>query len=103
MRVRFAWLTGGALAGMLLLRRRRSQAQPALEVAPAPDPAAELRRKLDESRALVDEREDFESAETTVDRASAPGELDERRRRVHQRGRAAVDQMSRAAEEGRPE
>jgi len=77
----------------MFLRRRRSQPLPALE--PAGDPAAELRRKLDESRPLVDERDDFESAETTVDRASVPGELEERRRRVHERGRAAVDEMSR--------
>jgi hypothetical protein len=86
---------------LLFLRRRRSRPLPALE--PAPDPASELRRKLDESRALVDERDDFESAETTVDRASAPGELEERRRRVHERGRAAVDEMSRAAAESSPE
>jgi hypothetical protein len=81
------------MAGYLFLRRRRSHPVAALE--PAPDPAAELRRKLDEARTLVDERDDFEAAETTVDRAPAPGELEERRRRVHERGRAAVDEMAR--------
>ena len=45
----------------------------------------------DESRALVDEREEFESAETPVDEA----EVDDRRRAVHERGRAAADQMRR--------
>ena len=93
---RLAWLSGGLLAGLLFLRRRgRSR-----ELVPAPaDPAAELRRKLDESRALVDEREEFEGAETTVDRAPAAGELEERRQRVHEHGRAAVDEMSRASGE----
>jgi hypothetical protein len=89
---RVAWLTGGALGGLLLVRRRRRR-RPASDPALASDPAAELRRKLDESRALVGEREDFESAETPVDRVPAPGELDERRRRVHERGRTAVDEM----------
>ncbi len=91
MRFRLAWLTGGALAGLLLFRRRRRRPAPELE--PAFEPAGELRRKLDESRSLVGEREEFESAETTVDEAPAPGELQKRRRRVHEKGRAAVDEM----------
>jgi hypothetical protein len=90
-RFRFAWLTGGALAGLLFFRRRRRRPEPELE--PAFDPASELRRKLDESRSLVGEREEFESAETAVDEATVPGELQERRRRVHEQGRAAVDEM----------
>jgi hypothetical protein len=51
-------------------------------------PAEELRRKLDESRGLVGEQEDFSSAETPVD-------LDARRRQVHDSGRAALDEMRR--------
>src|SRR5438132_14240064 len=92
MRLRLAWLTGGALAGFLFFRRRRRPElmPPAL---PETDPAAELRRKLDESRPLVEERDEFESAETPVDLAAAPGELEERRRYVHEQGRAAVDEM----------
>jgi hypothetical protein len=90
-RFRLAWLTGGALAGLLVFRRRRRQPTPELE--PAFDPAAELRRKLDESRSLLGEREEFESAETPVDEAPAPGELQERRQRVHEKGRATVDEM----------
>jgi hypothetical protein len=90
-RFRLAWLTGGALAGLLFFRRRTRRPEAALE--PAFDPAAELRRKLDESRGLVGEREEFESAETAVDEATAPGELGERRQRVHEKGRAAVDEM----------
>jgi hypothetical protein len=83
-----AWIAGGVggFAAYRLLTRRR-------EVAPSagPDPrASELRAKLDESRALVDERDEFESGETTVADAADP---DERRRRVHEQGRAAVDEM----------
>ena len=56
--------------------------------------AQELRRKLDESRPLVEEREEFEAGETPVDRAGAEdGGLGERRRQVHERGRAAVERM----------
>ena len=45
------------------------------------------------------EREEFESAETTVDRAEPAGEsVEERRRRVHEEGRAAVDEMRAAGE-----
>lgn len=91
MRLRLAWLTGGALAGLLFFRRRRRGPAPELE--PAFDPAAELRRKLDESRSLAGEREEFESAETPVDEAPAPGELQERRREVHDKGRMAVEEM----------
>ncbi len=78
------------------LRGRRSAAAP-----PAvPDPRAEeLRRKLQQSRELLAEREEFESAETPVDQAE-PGveSVEERRRRVHVRGRAAADEM-RAADD----
>jgi hypothetical protein len=78
------WITGGiAVAGGALFRvlRRRKQ----------PDPAVELRRKLDESRSVADERDEFEGAEVPVDQAE-PG-IDERRREVHERGRAALDEM----------
>ncbi len=88
---RLTWLVGGlGLAGALALRavrRRRAPAPP-----PAADPAEELRRKIAESRPLVSEREEFESAETTVDRAE-PLELEERRRRIHEQGRAAAEEM----------
>ncbi|MBA3365646.1 MAG: hypothetical protein H0U03_07670 [Actinobacteria bacterium] len=59
------------------------------------DPRAEeLRRRLAESRALVEEREQFEAGEIAVDAAepSSPG-LDERRREVHEAGRSAAEEM----------
>ena len=86
----WAWLVGGfALFGWL--RRRREP------VARGSDPRAEeLRRKLAESRALVDEREEFEGAELTVDRAEpAPEDPESRRRAVHESARATVEQMRR--------
>jgi len=88
----WAWLLGGfALFGFL--RRRRE----AVAVVIEPDPRAEeLRRKLAESRSIVDERDAFEGAELTVDLAEpAPEDPDSRRRAVHESARATVDQMRR--------
>jgi hypothetical protein len=91
---RFAWL-GAALgvSGAYVVRRlRRPAAEP---VGAAADPRAEqLRERLAESRSLAGEREEFEAAETTVDRAEAVGEsVEERRRRVHEHGREQVEEM----------
>ncbi len=85
-RARTAWLGAIGVAGAAVVRalRRKPAALP-----PPDQRAEELRQRLDESRALVDEREEFESAETPVDEA----EVDDRRRAVHERGRAAADEM----------
>ena len=85
-----AWLLG-AFAVLGFLRRRREP----LQVVAAADPRAEeLRRKLDESKTLVDERDEFEEAELTVDLAEpAPDDPESRRRAVHESARATVDQM----------
>ena len=87
-----AWLLGGLAAAGLLRRRKRSAAPSAPESGPDPR-AEELRRKLAESRAIVEEREEFEAAETTVDQAHAPEDPETRRRAVHEAGRAAEEQM----------
>jgi hypothetical protein len=85
-RAKTAWLGALGVAGAAVVRALRRKPAPA----PAPDPRAEeLRQKLEESRAVVDEREEFESAETPVDEA----DVDDRRRAVHDRGRAAAEQM----------
>lgn len=88
MRKPVAWLLGGfALVGFL---RRRREA-PAADVDPR---AEELRRKLAESRAIIEEREEFEAAELTVDRAEpAPEDPEARRRAVHESARQAVREM----------
>jgi hypothetical protein len=81
-------LIGGgiAVAGGAVYRklRRKSRAE-------NPDPASELRQKLDESRALAQERDEFEAAEVPVDQAE-PG-IDERRRNVHERAQASIEEM----------
>jgi hypothetical protein len=82
-----AWLLG-ASAVFGFLRRRR-------EPATAPDPRAEeLRRKLAESRSIVEERDEFEGAETTVDQVEpAPEDPESRRRAVHETARETVERM----------
>jgi hypothetical protein len=92
-------LLSGAIAGFglyrLLVSRRRA---PVVEGPPEPreDPRAEeLRRKLAEARTMVEEREEFESAETPVDRAEPAPKVDERRKRVHEEGRRTAERMRR--------
>ena len=95
----------GAIAGFGLYRflvgRRRAPAyegppEPGLEPEPGEDPRAEeLRRRLAEARTMVEEREEFESAETPVDRAEPAPEVDERRRRIHDEGRETAQRMRR--------
>ena len=88
MRARIAWLAGAVTVAGAATYKRLRRTQP-----PAEDPRAdELRRKLDESRTIVEEREEFESAETPVD-AAEPVEVADRRKAVHERGRAAADEM----------
>jgi hypothetical protein len=89
-RRRLLWIGGAVtVAGGAVYRalRRRGGSEPAVD-----SPAEALREKLEESRAIVTERDEFESAETTVDRAE-PGGVEERRRAVHERGKAAADDM----------
>ena len=78
----------------LLSRRRRSAPELAGEP-PAVDPRAEeLRRKLAESRGVVEDREAWSSGELTVDEAEpVPANPDERRRHVHAEGRSAAERM----------
>lgn len=101
MRNRIAVLLGGAaVAGAAIYRALRPHRRPA-EPLPEPDARAdELRAKLEESRGVVAERDEFEAAETPVDLAEevAP-DLGDRRRAVHERGRKVAEQMRR----GRPQ
>ena len=88
MRNRLAWMAGAlGAAGVAYRALRRRTA-----VDPAADPRAEeLRRKLDESKAAGDDRDEFEARETRVDEAEPS--VDEKRAAVHERGRAAARHM----------
>ena len=82
-------LAGFGLARLFFWRRPEGLAPPP-EAEPELDPRAEaLRAKLAEGKEIVEEREEFEAGETPVDEA----DLDERRRRVHEAARAAVEEM----------
>jgi hypothetical protein len=80
----------GAFAVWRWFRRKPKPAP-----APAPDPADALRAKLEESRALVDERETFEEGETPVDEADPEA----RRRSVHEQARSRLDELRGDGEE----
>ncbi len=62
-----------------------------------PEPHVEaLKARLAESKAVVQEREEFEAGETPVDQAEpVPTEVGDRRRSVHDRGRQVAEQMRR--------
>jgi hypothetical protein len=77
------------------LFRRRQPPEAGSPETESPDPRAdELREKLAEARSVVDERDEFEAAETTVDQAEpALPSVEERRAEVHEAGRARVEQM----------
>ncbi len=96
---RLALLAGGIAVGLAALWRTiRRRPAGWVELEPVDPRAEELRRKLDESQAVVGEREEFEAAETPVDAAEAvPAEPaadpEERRRAVHAEGRSVVDRM----------
>jgi hypothetical protein len=85
-----AWI-GGTAAGVAAYRLLRRRSQVAAEPAPAPDAteadtrADELREKLAESRTAEPATEPVAEEE--------PESPDERRQRVHEEGRAALDEM----------
>jgi peptidoglycan hydrolase CwlO-like protein len=91
MRARTAWVAGAAGAAIALYRKVRRAPEPL----PEQDPRAEeLRQKLEESRAVVEEQhEEAASAETPVDEADLG--VEDRRAAVHERARAAADEMRR--------
>jgi hypothetical protein len=71
--------------GFAWLFRRLRKPQPA----PAPDPAEELKQKLAESRSVEPER----PGEEPEPEPEPAAPLDERRRAVHDRARASIDEM----------
>jgi hypothetical protein len=93
---RLALLLGGAVVAGATAYRALTRRAPA-PVLPEPHVEA-LKSKLAESRGVVDEREEFEAAETPIDEAEVvPTELGDRRRSVHDRGRQVAEEMRRGA------
>jgi hypothetical protein len=114
---RLAWFLAGvgvaaAAAARLFLRKPPEAIPPPAAPEPAPprepvvpetptEPVAtvadeeddrradDLRRRIEESRLVVDERDEFEGAETPVDEADP----ESRRRDVHDRARQMVERM----------
>jgi hypothetical protein len=89
-------LTGlaGALGLAWLWRflRREQEAQRVER----PDPAAELRAKLEQARGAADDRDEFDAAEgQPLDEAERPLSLDERRRSIHEKAQQALGEMNR--------
>jgi hypothetical protein len=74
-----AWLTGVA-GGMAAYRAFKRAPQPAVSV---PDPAVALREKLAETK----------GAEPPAPQPADPDAPDDRRKAVHERGRAVIDEM----------
>lgn len=94
-----AWI-GGTLGGITAYRflRHRHAAPVGTGAEPPPesdDRADELRARLAESRAAEAVAAEPPPAEVEVEEAPEPGpeSPDERRRRVHEEGRAALDDM----------
>jgi hypothetical protein len=91
---RLAFLGGIAVAVAALWRTIRRRPAGWVEIEPVDPRAEELRQRLEESRPVADEREEFEAAETTVDAVEAtPEDPDARRRAVHAEGRSTVEEM----------
>ena len=96
MRARTAWLHGAAGTAVALYRKLRRQA-------PVEDPRVEeLRQRLEESRTVAEEQhEEAASPEVPVDAVTEPepepklesGAVEDRRRALHERARAAAEEM----------
>jgi hypothetical protein len=85
---------GGALGLAWLWRflRREQEAQRVEQ----PDPAAELRAKLEQAREAADDRDEFDAAEgQPLDEAERPLSLEERRRAIHDKAQQALGEMNR--------
>jgi hypothetical protein len=93
MRRLLGWI-GGAVGGVAAYRWLRRAPVPEPEVASEPDVRAEeLREKLAESRAAEPVVEPPAEPVAEEPPAAEPESPDERRRRVHDEGRAALDEM----------
>lgn len=93
MRQKLAVLFGTLAAGLLVVRllRRRRRARPVERAGEAPDPRADaLRRQLAETRGARS------MPDVSRPAGGSHADVDEERRRVHEHGRAAVEEMRRS-------
>jgi hypothetical protein len=94
-----AWI-GGVVSGVMAYRLFKSwrSSAPAPTSAPAAeetdDRAEELRAKLAESRGSEEPSPTEPASGGPSESPESPESLDERRRRVHEEGRAAIDRMN---------
>ena len=105
MRRLLTWIAAGVGVAALLrrLHRHKSYEAPASDAvwddagpdAAGSDPAAELRRKLAESRGAGDDRDEFDAAEgTPVDEVEPyRATLEERRAAIHAKAQEALGEM----------
>jgi hypothetical protein len=97
------WIAAGLGIAALVRHLRRQQADEAPAAGTvsdsAADPAAELRRKLAESRGAGDDRDEFDAAEGTPvdevgeDAGAARPSLQERRAAIHAKAQEALGEM----------
>ncbi len=90
-----AWIAGvaGGVVAYRFWRRRPRASDPQPTAEPSPEPSAEeADERADELRAkLAETRESDEPSPAEPD--EPPEAVDERRQRVHEEGRAALDEM----------
>ena len=118
MRAGLAWL-GGALGLAALWRFLKQEQAQSRHQRPEPDPAAELRARLDQAREAADDRDEFDAAEgQPVDEieharaatapevepepeaaAEPPRSLEERRRAIHEKAQQALGEMHAPADD----
>ena len=88
------WI-GGAVWGIVTYSLWKRWRKPAVATAPAAeetdDRAEELRAKLAESR---ESEESSPGEPASGEPSESPESIEERRRRVHEEGRAAIDRMN---------
>jgi len=97
---RLAFVGGIAVALAALWRTIRRRPAGWVDLEPVDPRAEELRRRIDESRPVVEDRDEFEAGETTVDAVeAAPDDPEARRKAVHAEGRSTIERMQSPTDE----
>lgn len=95
MRRLVGWMAGLASVAALakLYHRWRHESRPVEAPGPMPDPAEELRRKLDEARATGAPDDGAGPTADAADAAAAGASIEERRAAIHAKAQEAIDAM----------